>query len=52
MSEALVPGAYDPVGDPRHHLGFTSNWAVGDPTGRVSINPDAYRFKAWLSLEY
>ncbi len=52
MIEALMPGAYDAEGEPMYHHGFTSNWAVGDPSGRVSINPGAYRFKAWLSLEY
>jgi hypothetical protein len=52
MVEALVPDAQDAAGDPRYHHGFSSNWAVADPTGRVTINPDAYRFKAWLSLEY
>lgn len=52
MEEGTVPGARDPAGDPVYYGGFgANNWAVADPSGRVSINPNAYRFKAWLSLE-
>lgn len=51
MDEGIVPGAYDPAGDPLYQHGFGSNWAVADPSGRVTINPNARRFKAWLSLE-
>lgn len=51
MREATVPDAQDPAGDPLYQDGFTDNWAVADPAGQVGINPDAYRFKAWLSLE-
>jgi hypothetical protein len=51
MREAVIPGAQNPAGDPMYQDGFAGNWAVADPAGRASINPDAYRFKAWLSLE-
>jgi len=51
MREALIPGAQDPAGDPMYQDGFADNWAVANPAGQVGINPDAYRFKAWLSLE-
>lgn len=52
MEEGAVPGARDPAGDPVYYSGFGgNNWAVADPSGRVTINPNAYRFKAWLSLE-
>ncbi len=49
--EGIVPGAFDPAGDPLYHVMFDANWAVVDPSGHVRINPKAYRFKAWLSLE-
>lgn len=50
MREAVVPGAQDPTGDSLYQDGFADNWAVANPAGQVRINPDAYRFKAWLSL--
>jgi hypothetical protein len=49
--EGVMPGHYDPSGDPAFFPGFgAGNWAVSDPSGRVKVNPNAYRFKAWLSL--
>jgi hypothetical protein len=51
MREAVIPGAQDPAGDPVYQDGFADNWAVANPAGQVSVNPDGYRFKAWLSLE-
>jgi len=49
-AEGIVEGQLDPAGDPLYHYTFGSNWAVADPAGRVTINPNSYRFKAWLSL--
>jgi len=48
--ESVVDGLYDPEGNPIFLDRFEDNWAAGDLTG-LYVNPDAYRFKAWLSLE-
>jgi hypothetical protein len=50
LAEALRPDS-EPSGEVSHYDIFGDNWAVKDHGGRVTINPDAYRFKAWLSLE-
>ena len=44
-------GGVDSAGDPLFYTQFDENWAVADASGYVTINPNAYRFKAWLSLE-
>ncbi len=49
--EGIMHGSYDPAGDEVFYTAFDDNWAVADPTGRVTVNPNAYRFKAWLSME-
>jgi hypothetical protein len=48
--EAHVQGSFDPEGNYLFHHGFGDNWAIGDLSGRSSINPNNYRFKAWLSF--
>jgi len=48
--ESVVDGLYDPEGNPIFLDRFEDNWAAGDLSG-LYLNPDAYRFKAWLSLE-
>lgn len=49
-TESIVENAFDPAGDPMHRPTFFANWAAGDETF-LAINPNAYRFKAWLSME-
>jgi hypothetical protein len=48
--EVADPGNYDPEGNPLFYPEFWENWAVGDLSGRRSVNPRSYRFKAWLSF--
>jgi hypothetical protein len=48
-AEVADPGNLDAVGDPVFYPAFWDNWAVGDLSGRRSVNPGSYRFKAWLS---
>jgi hypothetical protein len=47
--EVADPGNLDAAGDPVFYPAFWDNWAIGDLSGRRSVNPGSYRFKAWLS---
>lgn len=38
--------------DAMYHQLLGPNWAVTSATGQLAIDPNAYRFKAWLSLAY
>jgi hypothetical protein len=49
-AEVADPGNLDAAGDPVFYPAFWDNWAIGDLSGRRSINPRSYRFKAWLSF--
>ncbi len=50
--ESWGEGAYDAAGDPLYHMSFNGNWAMGEAAYEpVRIDPDALRFKLWLSLE-
>ena len=55
LNEAAWPETYDPrsrdpEGDPMFYDIFWDNWAIGDLSGVRKINPNGYRFKAWLSF--
>jgi hypothetical protein len=44
-------GGTDAASDTMFFPCLADNWAVTNMTGQVAVNPNALRFKAWLSLE-
>jgi hypothetical protein len=50
-SEASVaPHRVDPEGRNVYYEEFWDNWAVGDESGHLAMNPKSYRFKAWVAF--
>jgi hypothetical protein len=47
---SVRPLARDPEGRDVFYDQFWDNWAVGNDSGHLTVDPKAYRFKAWVAF--
>jgi hypothetical protein len=48
--DSVMPRVRDPEGRDVFYDRFWDNWAVGNDSGHLTVNPKAYRFKAWVAF--
>jgi hypothetical protein len=47
---SVMPRARDPEGRDVFYDRLWDNWAVGNDSGHLTVNPKSYRFKAWVAF--